>query len=315
MMRPLAFLPAVMLAACATSPAQTAATCEATHPRDAAWYRGQLLSPDSTHVMIAAHRACWQGAPENSIAAIEACIGVGVDMVELDVRRSSDGVLVVVHDTTLDRTTVGTGAVSERTADELTALRLRDGAGGPDAPLTSETLPLLSDALEATRGRILVNIDAKEDVIVQAMDLVEAMDLGEKVLMKAVVDPAELDARLEPISDRAFFMPIVWERDSAAPLSSRILPYAPAEPVAFEVVYDSPGYLAAGRTALEDANVRIWANTMLPKYAAGLADEDAVNDPASVWGVLVEQGVDMIQTDRPVEAIDYLSRIGRRCGQ
>lgn len=228
-------------------------------------------------------------------------------------RRSSDGVLVVIHDTTLERTTDASGQVADFTADALTDLRLREREGGRAAPLTMETLPLLSDALEATRGRILVNIDAKEDVIAQAMDLVEAMDMGDEVLMKAVVDPAALDARLEPIRDRAFFMPIVWERDSTDPLSSRVLPYAPADPVAFEIVYDSPGYLAAGRTALEDANVRIWANTMLPKYAAGLADAEAVSDPASVWGVLVEQGVDMIQTDRPFEAIAYLESIGRRC--
>lgn len=311
----LGVIAALVLVGCTSEAADSSEqTCTVGGLSGADRFRAELLSPRSRHVMVAAHRACWQVAPENSLAAIAACIAAGVDMVELDVRRSSDGVLVIVHDATLDRTTEASGAVADYTADELSALHLREGAGGPNAPLTGETLPLLRDALAASRGHILVNIDAKEYVTGPALDLVEAMGMGDEVLMKAVIDPAELDVKQAIIRDRAFFMPILWERDSDLTLPGRVLPFASAEPVAFEVVYDDPGYLAAGRKALKEVNARIWVNTMLPKYAAGLTDADAVHDPASVWGVLVEQGANMIQTDRPFESIDYLESIGRRCG-
>lgn len=271
-----------------------------------------LLDARSPHVMVAAHRACWRGQPENSLAAIEACIDAGVDIVELDVQRTRDGHLVLQHDRTLDRMTDGAGRVEDNDLAAIRSLHLRQGAGGPRAELTDQRIPTLAEALAITRGRILVNIDVKDSSLDDAMAVVRRMGLEKNVLAKAVIKPqdiAGLRARIGTVP----FMPILWEKDSDQPLSQRIAPYLTTAPVAFEIVYDSPGYLAEGARAMRAAAVRAWSNTMLPRYSAGLADEQASADPAGVWGVLVDQGVTMIQTDWPIKAIDYLKTRKLRC--
>lgn len=58
-------------------------------------------------------------APENSLAALERCIAIGADVMETDVRRAADGTLVMLHDATVDRTTDGTGKLSELTLADL----------------------------------------------------------------------------------------------------------------------------------------------------------------------------------------------------
>ena len=57
--------------------------------------------------------------PENSLSAIGACVGAGVEVIEVDVRETSDGKLVLVHDATIDRTTDGKGYVSQLTYEEI----------------------------------------------------------------------------------------------------------------------------------------------------------------------------------------------------
>jgi glycerophosphoryl diester phosphodiesterase len=72
--------------------------------------------------LIIAHRGYRAKYPENTMAAFEAAIDVGVDMIELDVLRTKDRDMVVIHDESLDRTTNGHGMVSDYTLSELRAL-------------------------------------------------------------------------------------------------------------------------------------------------------------------------------------------------
>ena len=69
--------------------------------------REKILSGDTSSVLVVAHRGDWRYAPENSIAAIEHSIAVGVDVVELDLQLTKDSVLILMHDSSLDRTTTG----------------------------------------------------------------------------------------------------------------------------------------------------------------------------------------------------------------
>ena len=79
--------------------------------------RQQLLDRDDSQVMVVAHRGDWRYAMENSLPAIENAIKMGVDIVEVDVQRTADGHIVLMHDETLDRTTTGKGRVDEWTLD------------------------------------------------------------------------------------------------------------------------------------------------------------------------------------------------------
>lgn len=73
--------------------------------------------------MVVSHRGDWRNWPENSIPAIESVIGMGVDIMELDLKLTKDSVLVLCHDKTIDRTTNGRGRVCDITYDSIRALR------------------------------------------------------------------------------------------------------------------------------------------------------------------------------------------------
>ena len=76
----------------------------------------------SNYVMIFAHRGNWRGAPENSLQAYKQCIDGGIDGVEIDVHMTKDSAIVMMHDDTVDRTTTGTGLVSDYTLEEIKKL-------------------------------------------------------------------------------------------------------------------------------------------------------------------------------------------------
>jgi glycerophosphoryl diester phosphodiesterase len=101
---------------------------------------------------ILGHRGARHEAPENTLAGIEHGLAAGVDGVEVDVRITSDGRIVVIHDATVDRTTNGSGPVAGMTFDELRTLDAGDG----------ERVPLLEEVVAALRGRGVLSVEIKE---------------------------------------------------------------------------------------------------------------------------------------------------------
>ncbi len=273
----------------------------------------------SRRPVVVAHRGCWRKAPENSIAAIEACAALGVDMVEIDIRETADGALVLMHDDTLDRTTSLSGPVSAYALDDLQAARLRRGAGGPDAGLTTQSVPTLREALHAAQGQILINLDIKETLYDRALDTIAAAGATHLVLFKmraAPDDPALAKARF---LGRAAFMPIIVEctdqsrdRYCVDDLGDSVGFYDAYDPVAYEVVFATDGFLTEDARALVDAGRVLWVNTLYPSISGGRHDDDAVDDPDRVWGTLIDQGVTIFQTDRPALLMSYLRKRGLR---
>lgn len=89
--------------------------------------REKLLNRDQSTVIVASHRGDWRNFPENSLEAIDNAIKMGVDIVELDVQRTKDGELILMHDPTLDRTTTGKGKIAEVALDSIRKLKLKNG--------------------------------------------------------------------------------------------------------------------------------------------------------------------------------------------
>jgi glycerophosphoryl diester phosphodiesterase len=115
--------------------------------------------------LVFAHRGGGALAPENTIAAFDSAISLGVDGLELDVHLSRDGVVVVHHDDTLERTTDGSGPVAERTAAELEHVDAGYRFGGEGAfPFRGRGfgVPRLRDVLDRYRGCRLI-IELKQD--------------------------------------------------------------------------------------------------------------------------------------------------------
>lgn len=109
--------------------------------------------------VVVCHRGASLWAPENTLASLEKAIELGAEVVELDVRPSRDGVLYVMHDATVDRTTNGTGRISDLTSEEIDAL---DAGAWFGADFAGERVPRLNRFLDACKGRIATYVEIKE---------------------------------------------------------------------------------------------------------------------------------------------------------
>ena len=145
-----------------------------------------LFDDSSYKVWLCAHRANTQkgiadGIPENSLTSIEYAINAGVEMIELDARPTSDGILVLMHDNTIDRTTNGSGAVGDYSYQQLQQLYLKDAAGN----LTNERIPTLEDALKKGKGKVYFNLDIvnKNVAVATMVALLKKLDMENEVLL------------------------------------------------------------------------------------------------------------------------------------
>ena len=108
---------------------------------------------------IIAHRGSAGEAPENTLAAFELALKQGCDAIELDIHLSKDDRLIVCHDSTINRTTDGTGAIREMTADELKQF---DCGRWFHESYVGEKLPLLEEVFDLVPEHIMINVEIKE---------------------------------------------------------------------------------------------------------------------------------------------------------
>lgn len=285
-------------------PSQTASSLQAAFPKVPS-----LLSRDNPQILTVAHRGLWTHAPENSLAAIRDAIAAGVEIVEIDAQATADGMLVIIHDDTLDRTSTGTGIAAELPFATIRQARLRAGGGGVDAHVTQEAIPTLAEALEEARGRIAVNIDTKfaRDLPSIAAE-VRRLSMEDQVILKTTVDPA---SEHFPIRDADWFgiiphMPMFSVRPGLFAEDLRRI--APLAAPMIEVRFADIADLAAGREELERQNIRLWINTLDVSHCLDFNDSRAAENPEAVWGALSDAGVGAIQTDTIVAFKNWLSR-------
>lgn len=113
--------------------------------------------------LVFAHRGSKGTHPENTLAAFKEAIRLGVDGIELDVHLTKDHELVVIHDETVDRTTNGSGKVTDFSLEELQKL---DAGSWFSEEFKDERIPTLSEVLELLKGtEIILNVEIKNDVI------------------------------------------------------------------------------------------------------------------------------------------------------
>jgi len=125
-------------------------------------------------VRVIGHRGAAGLEPENTLRSIRKAIDLGVDQVEIDVRMTRDGHLVVIHDETVDRTTNGHGYVKDLTLNELR--RLNAGKG--------ERIPTLEEVLRLTQGKVVLQIELKTREATEAtVHLVESLNAEKDVLV------------------------------------------------------------------------------------------------------------------------------------
>ena len=148
---------------------------------------------------VISHAACGGHAPENTLAGVRAALEIGADAIEIDVQASADGIPVLMHDLTLDRTTSGKGDLSSFTAAQLATL---DAGGAQAGGRLPEPVPTFAQALELTRGRALLVAEIKRPGCEEALaDVVRSggPPLGGDVMVWSFLPPAlEAMRRAEP---------------------------------------------------------------------------------------------------------------------
>lgn len=265
--------------------------------------REKLMNRDQSSVIVVAHRGDWRNFPENSLEAIDNAVKMGVDIVELDVKRTKDGELILMHDRTLDRTTTGKGLISDANWDTISKLKLRNGCN----IRTIHNIPTLKEALLHAKGKIMINLDQADLYFDQIYKLLEETGTAKQIIMKGRKSASEVKAQFGSYLEDVIYMPIVDldKPDAEQQIETFIKDMAP---VAFELLYvkDSNPLPAKLGDSLK-GRALIWYNTLWDTMAGGHDDDMSLQSPDAGYGYLIEQlGCRILQTDRPAYLLDYL---------
>ena len=274
-----------------------------TAPTRAEQIREQLLTCDESSVIVVAHRADWRNFPENSLEAVQSSIDMGVDMLELDVQRTKDGVLMLMHDHNLDRMTTGSGNIAETTWEEISKLNLKDHQGN----VTTYKVPTLEDVLLACKGKIMINLDKADRYFDEVFALLEKTGTTNLIVMKGSQPANEVREKFGKYLDKVIYMPVV---SIDKPESEQAIYdfLNDMKPVAFELCWSNPESQVPAKMekALKGRSL-IWYNTLWASLCAGHHDDKAVEDLDGTYGYMIDTlGARILQTDRPQLMLDYL---------
>lgn len=225
-----------------------------------------------------AHRGASAYAPENTLAAFKLAFDMGADGIELDVAPTRDGVPVVMHDDTVDRTTDGHGAIRDLTLDEIKRL---DAGITFDVKFRGERVPTLAEVLSTVAPRGLVNIELK-------FGKLSPTGL-EAAAVARVIKETDAANRVFISSFNRFPLHEIGRVDASLPLG---LSYCARIPIPFQRPLQAPSALHPEHVLVNPGFVR-WAHGKGYKINTW-----TVNDPVEMKR-LVGLGVDAIITNKP----------------
>jgi len=235
---------------------------------------------------VSHHRGASRYVPENTLEALRKSVALGADFVEFDIRTTRDGAFVLLHDSSLDRTTSGRGSVRDRTSGEVAALDAGSWFGRPFSGVKAPTLDAFLDA--AAPLGVGLYVDAK-DISPEA--LAEALARHGLTDRAVVYQGTGYLERLKSIAPALRRMPPLRDPSELDALAERLRPYA------------------------VDANWAILSKPLIDRcHALGIkVFSDALGSHESVenYHRAVRYGVDLIQTDHPVLVLRALELVER----
>ena len=244
-------------------------------------------SPNFPDIM-AAHRGggFLPGFPENVIATMDNSLRFAPALLEIDIHRTSDGVLILMHDDTLDRTTTGSGLVAETDWATIQTLYAVDNFGDP----TSFKIPTLQETLEWGNDRALFALDLKaDDFTADVIELVSDLGVEDDVMFFADNIEQMLAAyALNPNIHFSLFMTSDTREELVNAVADSPIPLESLTAFTLAPTTD-PAY----NQALNDQGIISIFGAFIPEYE--LSREDAI----ALYQTLIDQGVDSISTDRP----------------
>ncbi len=232
------------------------------------------------HFIVCAHRGDHTVAPENSLDAYERAAKDGADYGEADLRMTKDGVIVLMHDDTVDRTTDGHGRVADLTFAEIRALHFKHPVR------MDEKVPTFEELLDDVRGRLRIYMDIKAVHPKDVLPLLKKHHM-EKEVIAYLYGPMH---RSEWIHD-APEIPIISDNEIKS--SDQI--ERDWKPFPF---------------AITDGGYREYTAEFVQKFhdlgVAVVPDIQSGDESPSKWQPMLDMGVDGLQTDHPADLIAFL---------
>ncbi|KAA3616327.1 MAG: glycerophosphodiester phosphodiesterase [Calditrichaeota bacterium] len=237
-------------------------------------------NPSSPEVLVAAHRAVHLYYPENSLAAIQHAIDMGVAIIEIDVRQTMDGMLILMHDKTLERTTNGTGRVDSLMWSDIKKLSLKNA---PDDSLT-HFIPTLEQALLLGKNHLMFDLDNKSASLRDLVALVQKTETQKQVMFFdhdfAVLDSIKL---LDP---KLLVLPRAETFEEVKMAIARF-----NSPV---IQINADIFTSAVDSTIKAAGANLWVNSL------GKLDRKARKDSVqSAYLPFIIGNADIVQTDNP----------------
>jgi glycerophosphoryl diester phosphodiesterase len=227
-------------------------------------------------VKVSYHRGANRYAPENTLPAIELAAELGADYIEIDVRTTKDGGLVLLHDRTLDRTTTGKGPVAEWAADDVAKL---DAGAWFGKPYVGAKVPTFAEALTAMGHRSHGYLDCKEIAPERLAAVLRERKLADGSVVYQSVDYLRKLKQFEPAARGLPPLRAVADFDSVASV----------EPYGFDVTW------------------RILSKELIDRsHAKGIkvfSDAIGLHESIADYRRAIEWGIDVIQTDHPARVL------------
>jgi glycerophosphoryl diester phosphodiesterase len=237
-------------------------------------------------IAVIAHRGGRKLGPENTLAVFRKAIALRVDFIEVDVRQTRDGQLVIMHDGTVDRTTNGKGAVAEM---DLRSIRALDAGSKFGAEYAGEKVPTFEEVLALCKGRVGIYLDQKAAPVRDCLALVRKHGMEKSVAVYAGVETLK-------------------EWKSLAP-EIAALPHLPEDQFSPEGVRkfhrDFPSEYLEGKLSPWDAATVRAAHAVGCRVFLDSDDEDASYQKA------LDIGVDGLQVDDPARLQRFLAMKGK----
>jgi len=237
---------------------------------------------------------------------------MGVDIVEIDLHKTKDGQLIVMHDSRLDRTTNGKGEIAESNLEDIRKLFLKSGVG----ILTREKVPTLEEVLNFIKGkRIMLNLDKSWNFLDEVKAMTDKTGTAEQIILKGNKSAAELKKEVGDKLNQMVYMPMVWPEDYSNYKRDQVLDpeqyvkdfHQLFVPVAYEVIIkDDTAKADQLLSLIKKTHALVWINALWPELCAGHDDDLAIDHPEENWGWILKKGATIIQTDRPEALIRYL---------
>jgi len=245
-------------------------------------------------ILVASHRAQSENNPENSVAAVKEMIAMGVDIVELDVRETKDGVLIIMHDKTVDRTTTGKGLVEAMTWKQLKKLYLLHN-GKP----TEEKIPTFKEIVKLVKGNVMLDIDYKAEGERAAKSTLKIMRKKkiEHQCLFFLYDYKDADP-LFKMNPHLQFMTRAYNKADVDSIFKLTMPV----PV---VHADDKFYSDSLMSIIRAKGKRLWMNALNKYDKMELEKRDTGFD-----ALLYLRYTNIIQTDLPWALLEYLKRRG-----